>query len=52
MLQVVSCCDQTGGNGLANSHVALAVRCLSPLEAMTAGGVAPPDPLLRISRYT
>ena len=52
MLQVVGCCDQTGGNCLTDAHVALAVRCLSPLEAMTAGGFAPPDPLVRISRYT
>ena len=27
----------------------LCVRCLSPLEAMTVGGFAPPNPLVRIS---
>lgn len=41
MLQVVGCCDQTGGNCLTDAHVALAVRCLSPLEASLMPGIEP-----------
>ena len=41
MLQMVGCCDQTGGNCLTDAHVALAVRCLSPLEAIPGKGVEP-----------
>ena len=41
MLQVVGCCDQAGGNCLTDAHVALAMRCLSPLEASLMPGIEP-----------